>query len=453
MNKLRLRKLSSLELYQKINIIVVIIGLVVISSLSIGYSILSKDLNINGNITMRVPNIIRVNSIDTFSSVSGAYETYNPTYNENSITTNIVLPNLDSTATYTITIKNNTSVNKEISAITDELYNNSNIIYSLSGANVGSEIAAGETLTFTITFKYASTVTSVPDPNTLGANIKFSFEDVTVKLLDYAKNNQVVTSGDGLYNTATDTYIYKGTNPNNYLKFSGESTVYRIINYLPDGTMKLIMDDFSNQLAYDAGGNRTVAASPYCTNATSNGCNYFGTTTTASLTYTNNLAVTTDSTIKVWLDNWYNNVSFKSKIQLHDFNGGFVVYNQTPATMISQTANIIYNTYVALPGVDDFFNSFVTLPTASAGTSATYATSASYFLGMETSTQHMWLLNPSTYDNWDVWSLSMSTQFGQKRASRTSQNSVIFHVLPSFYLLSNQTFTGTGTSTDPFVIS
>jgi hypothetical protein len=448
-------KKRKLEPYQKVNLFVVILGIFLISGLSVGYSILSKDLKIKGEITMRAPNIVRVDNINNFTSTNGAYENYNASYNENSITTNIVLPNLTSTVTYTITLKNNTNVNKDIDTISNDLYNNNDIIYELNGANVGTKISANSSITFTITFKYAKNVTVLPSSNSLGSNIKFTFVDNKPRLLEFVKNNQVVTSGDGLYNTAIDTYIYKGNDVNNYLKFSGDNGLYRIINFQSDGTMKIASNDLTTQLAWDANGNRTTKKSPYCTKASNSGCNFYGTTTPASLTYTKNKNVVNDSTIKVWLDNWYKNVSFKNKIVLHNFNGGFVNYNQTPSNMVAQTPNIIYSSYVALLGVDDFFNSFVTMPTNKVYTTVTY-NNANYLLGMVGKMQQMWLLNPSNYDTWDVWVVAYGTQFGQKRASRIDQangGTTKFYVVPSFHVMSNDEFTGTGTSTDPFVIS
>ena len=50
---------------------------------------------------------------------------------------------------------------------------------------------------------------------------------------------EIVTSGDGLYEDEyEDRYFYKGTNPNNYIKFSNE--LWRIISLEGDGTIKII---------------------------------------------------------------------------------------------------------------------------------------------------------------------------------------------------------------------
>ena len=53
---------------------------------------------------------------------------------------------------------------------------------------------------------------------------------------------EVVTSGDGLYKDEHEEgrYIYKGTNPNNYVTFNGENAGWRVISVENDGTIKII---------------------------------------------------------------------------------------------------------------------------------------------------------------------------------------------------------------------
>lgn len=57
-----------------------------------------------------------------------------------------------------------------------------------------------------------------------------------------ANNNpiDIVTSGDGLYEDEYETgkYIYKGTNPKNYISFNDET--WRIVSFEADGTIKIV---------------------------------------------------------------------------------------------------------------------------------------------------------------------------------------------------------------------
>lgn len=64
--------------------------------------------------------------------------------------------------------------------------------------------------------------------------------------------NNIVTSGDGLYkdNETRDRYIYKGTNPNNYMTFS-EST-WRILSIEADNSIKIIKNEpLNRQMTWD----------------------------------------------------------------------------------------------------------------------------------------------------------------------------------------------------------
>lgn len=71
----------------------------------------------------------------------------------------------------------------------------------------------------------------------------------TTKFANYLINKGVVTSGEGLY-IINNEYIYKGDNPNNYIKI-GDNT-YRILRITEDGNLKLISTkSTSNSYIYD----------------------------------------------------------------------------------------------------------------------------------------------------------------------------------------------------------
>ena len=111
-------------------------------------------------------------------------------------------------------------------------------------------------------------------------NIKedyFTFNGVTVKLEE-----------SGLYKE-NSTYIYKGSNPNNYIIFNNEN--YRILSINEDKTIKIIRETpITDKINYDQcheGYNVTILtnrynADGYCQD--SNGCNWYG---SSSSTYDN----------------------------------------------------------------------------------------------------------------------------------------------------------------------
>lgn len=90
--------------------------------------------------------------------------------------------------------------------------------------------------------------------------------------------DNIVTSGDGLYADIYEEgrYIYRGSNPNNYILFNDE--LWRIIAKETDGTYKIISDTSLENNKYDIK-NRNQGSSGYC-NDNSYGCNIWGSNST-----------------------------------------------------------------------------------------------------------------------------------------------------------------------------
>lgn len=663
--------------YQKVNLIIVISCLVLIGFLTIGYANLNANLNINTTATIRADISTRITNLSNPTFSNGANEIYNSRYTENTITNNLNLPNLNSAASYTVTITNNSTRTMKISAITDDVFNNDNMTYEMTGASEGTIIEAGNSITFTILFQYKANVLSLPENTNLGSVLTFTFEEYVAPVLTYATGNmllnleglnapvnntwvdttnnktitlsnvnydstnhlydfgssgygtlgetlipstgdftleayiltptnitsdqaivaqvsdtsndsgrvklnlynnnlltfintqssgsksyyfvngatasgryllqlvrtgeslnlylngvlivsntyastntistgpfklgrwnnasnqhyygslfsvrlynralsadellnnytvdtnhyptavtrnnlynyvlanQVVTTGDGLYNTGTDSYLYKGVSVNNYLKFSDTSDTYRIVNFNADGSMKIMSTNLNNNVAFDAAGNRVVSSSAYCTNAATNGCNFYATTTSSSVTLnTFTGVVTNDSTTKTAVDSWYSalDTTIKNKIISHSFGMGYVSDTSTYANALTQANNIIYTGYAGLIGVDDVLKSTNT----TINQLATTVNFTSYLISLSNTSTQIWTINGTDTDSWDEWCISYGSQISRKRASRTNQanGSVtsLFYVLPAFYVSSNQYVTGTGTSADPFII-
>lgn len=283
----------------------------------------------------------------------------------------------------------------------------------------------------------------------------------TVALYDYAIANQVVTSGSGLYNIDTDTYLYKGLSvTNNYVQFYGDSAFYRLVGFYTGGLAKLVRTTTSsdNLVAFSTETNRDASTSTYCASASSKGCNYFATTsgvTLASDFTWNGGSVITDSTLKAWLDNWYTTLdtSISSKIVSHDFEMGFIDDTATYDTAISESANIIYTGNVGLLTVVDVLKASLTPLTA---LQTSINVSDNYLVASLGSLEQAWTMNGSTGDTWDVWCIAYGTQLSRKKASRTSQTlssgESYFYALPTIYVSDSVNVTGTGSAGDPFII-
>lgn len=71
----------------------------------------------------------------------------------------------------------------------------------------------------------------------------------TTTLTDYIKSHEnTVTVGAGLY-TLNGNSIYRGENPNNYIKFANR--VYRIVRIYSDGTMDIIATEYTTRTTWD----------------------------------------------------------------------------------------------------------------------------------------------------------------------------------------------------------
>lgn len=291
--------------------------------------------------------------------------------------------------------------------------------------------------------------------STVDAN-NYQVSSQTSSLIEYVIANQVITSNSGLYNTALNTYIYKGTPSNNYLKFENDNEIYRIIGFYNDNTMKLIGTNLNTNIAYDSSGNRSYTTSTYCDKANTlatttdyYGCNYYATTTNY-----NNKQVISDSTIKSSLDNWYNNLSnnIKSYIVNHDFAAGFITNGSAYETAVAESKAITYNGFVAPMGAMDVIDSMISKP----ATITTSLNPSTYLVQLTTSTSGIWTINGSTENSYDVWAVAYGSQFARKRASRTSQlngsTTALLYAIPSFYVNSNYQVTGDGTLNNPFIV-
>lgn len=74
-------------------------------------------------------------------------------------------------------------------------------------------------------------------------NIKKNSVDIT---------DNVVTSGDGLYEDEYEEgrYVYRGSNPNNYITFNNET--WRIVAKEVDGRIKIVRDELLSNRAFDS---------------------------------------------------------------------------------------------------------------------------------------------------------------------------------------------------------
>lgn len=141
--------------------------------------------------------------------------------------------------------------------------------------------------------------------------------------------DDVVTSGDGLYEDSYENgrYVYKGNNPNNYIEFNGE--LWRIIAKETDGTYKIIRDQLSENRAFDEENYRTTANNTFCDSSYS-GCNVYGKVNGIFRLMSGQKmgTVIEDSSLSKYLNETYYNTltsDAKNQVQTHAFNIGVVL--------------------------------------------------------------------------------------------------------------------------------
>lgn len=315
---------------------------------------------------------------------------------------------------------------------------------------------------------------------------------------------ELATTGDGLYESTTEPnrYIYRGSNPNNYiyLKEDGiNNTLYRIISYEPDGTIKVVRDDRivkdgTNAIRWDEGTARqNTNAGYYCTSA--NGCNVWGNqentyyhdtalsnlnqefyykyypsnTSTSLENYTNTGSVSQDTSLNTYLNNtWINTLSFKNKIIDHSFNVGGVYittsYNEKTLQKIKDEEQVYtWNGKIALMTISEY---------QEASLSNTCSLWSNYYNNPNNyhndennqrvnhygngewpcainnwtykSGYAQWSLSPSSYFRYSVWYVNSSGYFNYGSASNA------LGVRPAFYLKSSIKLRGFGTSDSPY---
>lgn len=154
-----------------------ILGLFLVTSvlfISVGFSALSTSLSINGSASFTPVGLIRVMAIEQDTLV-GATE-LNKSITPDSIKNTIDLDNIDSYATYEVTIRNLGQIDYVLTRIDESTYSNNQIEYILDGFQIGNVIHANEEVTFKVKFKYKDNLNEQL-VSRLNSELKFVFEE------------------------------------------------------------------------------------------------------------------------------------------------------------------------------------------------------------------------------------------------------------------------------------
>ncbi len=181
-------------------------------TMSIVSSACNQTMLISGEAYFRPETEIFVSNLRLLKTTNEGYETYKSEYSKNATNMYVSLPKINSTVTYEVTVSNKTNFVYVISQITPSLAN-SNITYEIENYKIGGGIDRISDISFNITFKYKSGVTSVPSDYSQIAGLAYKFERPTASMLSYdnSKSKSKCTDAQCALDELYVLYYKKGT--------------------------------------------------------------------------------------------------------------------------------------------------------------------------------------------------------------------------------------------------
>ena len=319
--------------YMKAKRIIVITMCTLICIMAVGYAAFATNLTITGTSNIGSTWKVEFTNIEEISKTSGVTITNPPTAKGTMATFNVDLTSPGDNIIYRITVANNGTLNAIIDDITASETGSDAINFEIIGIKKGDKLASKTTTTFDVTISYDNSVTSQPNliDNTLTVNINYVQDTgqtvppddmivvptrLTAKIL---KDNEAQadtsidfsqissdTNGKGLYYTSTNTednkttYYFRGAVENNYVTFAGFT--WRIVRINEDGSIRLIKQDSIGKSSFNEKPEGSEEVGLY-DNAY---VGYMYGTIDAS-TYRETHANVNSSTIKTFIDEWYQN--------------------------------------------------------------------------------------------------------------------------------------------------
>ena len=457
----------------------IIVGLcIILVIMGVGYAAFQSQLKITGTSNIGSNFLVKITDIQSSVVSGGASDAAAPSYTNTTATfhTNLVSPG--DSMKYEITIANQGTIDAVLKTIIKTDTNNSAILFETSGVNEGDELKAGAVATMIVTVTYNPAVTSQPTDLESNLNVTLDYEQTGGSSVEPGPSGgqtiggqevEIVESGDGLYEDSYESgrLIYRGQNPNNYIKFNGET--WRIIAKETDGTYKIIKNETLPNRSFDEANHRSTANNTYCQNP-SNGCGVYAAVSGefSSPSGSQKGTVTEDSSIKIYLnENYYtNNINSTAKRQMtsHSFNIGAVEnLDQSGAEADSIAKNIAgekmyqWTGNVGLVNVSDILRASTNPLCTSATTSirGVNECNSNYLLDSGTaSSLDYWTINAYSSESGSESNSTWSGYVTNPRAFVSFDNaySSIYALRPVVFLKSDITLTGLGTSDNPFTI-
>ena len=241
-----------------------------------GYAAFRTQLTINGTSNISSEWKVLITGIQSSVLNGNASDLESPTYTATTATFKTNLINPGDSMRYTVTVENQGSIDAVLKTIQKTDSNNKAIIFNVEGMQEGEVLKAGDETSFIVEVSYNASTSSQPENLTSDLELTLNYEQATGEETAVEKVTNiggvripVVESGDGLYvdDTRAGRYVYRGSNPNNYIEFNDE--LWRIVAKEADGTYKIVRNDvLSEKIPFDESGNRDSksegAGGTYC---------------------------------------------------------------------------------------------------------------------------------------------------------------------------------------------
>ena len=447
----------------------IILGLCsILLVMAAGYAAFRTQLTINGTSNITSEFKVLITDIQSRNVVGRAENAEEPSHTETTATfkTNLYLPG--DSITYDVTVENQGSIDAVLKTIKKSDSNNNAIIFETSGIQEGEVLKASESTKFSVTVSYNASTTSQPSNITSDLEVTLDYEQATGEegpagntALIGGNTVSVADSGDGLYadEYTSGRYVYRGSNPDNYIEFNGE--LWRIISKETNGTYKILRNEvLPEKKAFDSVGARTTG---YCSNMSSYGCNAWSSTANmvgSPAEFVNGPyrgEVIDDSTLNKYLNgDYYNSINGTSQgmIVSTDWNIGGVVgddnANGELSLMLEEEKSYKWNGKVALASASDYLD---------ANSNQSMCNSVMLqSTNLETCVTTNWMYIPETF--WWLVSPNASsdlagTEFYVDTDGYLGNGYARYSggVRPAIFLSSSLSFSGSGTQSDPYRIN
>ena len=486
----------------------IIIGLCMILLIMVaGYAAFSSQLKISGTSSISSSWNIQITNIETMlpsdfgAEYPDGYNISEPTYTPTSATFNAGFELPGSEIAYVVEVSNLGSIDGQVTIGNLNCGDNSAIycyasamdenplnseptnVFNFDEGNqdysdINFALKTGEKHYIMVMVGYADVTEQPVDLNTsIKLDLTYEqYKDPTIPVpsgettLIGGQEIDIMSSGDGLYRDSTRVgrYVYKGTNPDNYILFNNE--LWRIVAKELDGTYKIVRNELlSEEMPFDTRGYRDSgsngAGGTYCANR-SYGCNAWAATANlvgSPAEFTNTRytgTVLLDSSLNTYLnETYYNNLSSiaQSQIVSHEWGVGAThtdaSWNDDSdidlSEFVEEESVFNWNGKIGLLSSSDVY-----LSVSREGICGTYngymdyseiCVANNYLVIPEI---RWWLISPNF-----SWS-SNATVFIDGAGYRDYGNRAYESsgVRPAVFLSSSLSFSGEGTQSDPYVI-